>query len=419
MILLTDKSKCCGCAACASICPVGCITMAVDSEGFPYPKVDLPTCIDCGRCERVCPFLNVSEVAPVKAALVARTHDEELLYKSSSGGIFTELCRPVLEAGGAVYGVAMEADCRGCSFVRADTLEGIAPMRGSKYLQADSAGVYERVAADLKMGRRVLFSGTPCQANALRRYLGGKCDGLLVVDFLCHGVPSPRLWEKSIEAFETRRGVKVTSVDFRCKEVSWRRFSREAKCRDGVLYEPLYKSPFLRMFLKNYCLRESCYTCEAKLTRAADITIADCWGIQDVLPGMADELGFSLVIVRTEEGARRLDAIAKSLEMHVVDYGVAVSHNSSAYESANRPPERDLFFDELDKLGYAGMIRKYGTPRVKERVKRAAKRTFGKVGLLDIARKLRGGRSHASDLRYGVLLTYDVALSGEGKADES
>ena len=390
MIEVTDKSECCGCAACASACPVGCISMEVDGEGFAYPHADVSRCVRCGRCERVCPFSNVSGEAPVTKAYAVKSHDDELRSESSSGGVFTELCRPVIDGGGVVYGVAMNEGNRGCSFARAEDMDSVAPMRGSKYMQADSRGVHERVAADLAAGRRVLFSGTPCQANALSLYLGGKCDGLLLLDCICHGVPSPRLWAESVEDLEARKGTKVSSVSFRCKEVSWRRFGLRVEHGDAMFFQPLDESPYLRMFLRDVCLRESCYACEAKGTRMADITIADFWGVENVVPEMSDELGCSLVIVRTPAGLDALDGIGAAIERREVPYDDAVRGNPAVSKSAVRPRERGTFFADLDTVGYKGVARKYGTASVKERSKKAVKDVLTNAGLLGVAKRLRG-----------------------------
>lgn len=409
MISITDKRSCCGCSACTSACPVGCIVMTCDSEGFLYPAVDEDTCVGCQRCESVCPFLNGEGVAPVTVTYAARSLDPELLHESSSGGVFTELCKPVLSAGGVVYGVAMDANCRGCSFMRVESIDGMAPLRGSKYMQADSRGVYELVDKDIKSGRKVLFSGTPCQVNALSRYLGDRRYDVLLVDCICHGVPSPRLWAESIADLEARKCASVNSVNFRCKEASWHRPGLRAELGDTALFQPLDESPYLRMFLKDVSLRESCYSCVAKDTRSSDITMADFWGVESVVPEMSDELGCSLVIARTPGGAEALREVRNAIEMKEVDYATAVLSNPSVSKSARRPPERDVFFQELEKIGYEGVARKYGTASTTEKAKRFVKKALSKMGLLQVVRKLRAQGSSINGLRYGILYLFDDA----------
>lgn len=401
MILVKNDEECCGCSACASVCPVSCITMQVDTEGFPYPKVDTARCIDCGKCERVCPFLNDRDTVNPLNAYAARSVDDEVRLESSSGGVFTELCHPILAANGVVYGVAMDADCRSCSFTRVESEKELAPLRGSKYLQAESQGVWERVAEDLKAGRSVLFSGTPCQTNALYAYLGGAHDGLTMVDFICHGVPSARLWAEHLALLEERKNAKVESVNFRCKEAEWKKLSLQKKRGGLVSFELFDKSPFSRMFLRDYCLRPSCYACKAKLSRSADITIADFWGVESVAPDMADELGCSLVIIRTKRGTNALEEISGRLKTLEVPYEEAVRGNPSVRNSAARSLERELFFDDLDELGYERVARKYGSVEIRER----GKDVLEKFGLLTLRRKLLG-MPPINSMRYGILTVF-------------
>lgn len=404
MIDTSNRASCCGCAACVSVCPAQCIEMVVDDEGFSYPQVDHSACIGCNRCERVCPFKLDGE-APVVAAYAARSRDEAVLRASSSGGVFSELCGSVLKEGGVVYGVAMDGDCRGCSFVRVEDEAGLARLRGSKYLQANSQGVFEQVATDLKAGRRVLFSGTPCQVNALVSYVGTNREGLTVVDCVCHGVPSPALWAACVDRLEEKRGRKVVSIDFRCKEAVWKARSLSERRRSRQEFYTLGASPYMRVFLKNYCLRPSCYSCQAKRTRCSDLTIADFWGVENVAPKMASELGCSLVIARTERGAELLESVRASTVLAEVGYDDAVKRNISEHTSANRPVERDHFFKDLGEGGYAVVARKYGRVHIGARAKSFAKEVLRRMGLLGLIRVVRG-KGLGNTLRYGLLVTY-------------
>lgn len=401
---------CCGCDACASACPVGCITYHTDAEGFLRPAVDELLCIRCGRCESVCPSLT--EPADATAgdspqAYAVKSRDEALLMASSSGGAFTEFCRPVLESGGAVFGVVMDDDVRGCHFDMAEDGEGIAPMRGSKYLQADARGVYGDVLRVLRSGRRVLFSGTPCQANALRLYLGCDWPNLLVVDFVCHGVPSPWLWAEHVAYVERGAGARMRHVNFRCKEVSWKRFGLAETTADGASrFEPLYRSPYLRMFLRNYCLRPSCYECPAKKTRLADITIADFWGGERLAPDMCDEFGSSLALIRTEEGAEAFRAITDVVEFREVSYTDAIRGNKTEHSSVSRPPERDRFFKDLREIDYERVAKRYAKTLPRDRVRKAkALLMAALVRVWSVIARLRGASPitvQNNVMRYGI-----------------
>lgn len=411
--------RCCGCAACESACPVGCIEMRIDGEGFLRPQVDVERCIGCGRCERTCPALveendsaRESRKKDTVSAYALRSLDEELLLTSSSGGAFTELCRKTLTAGGVVFGVVMSANVRRCHFTKADSLDELAPIRGSKYLQAEASGVYADVLEELRAGRKVLFSGTPCQANALRLFLGRDWPNLTVVDFVCHGVPSPWLWSEHVSHIERNTGLRVNSVSFRYKEVGWKRLKSTAANGSQAFFEPLDKSPYLRMFLRNYCLRPSCYVCPAKAMRLADITIADFWGGERFAPDLCDEFGCSLVIVRTEAGAASLAACSKNVELRQVPYAGAVKGNASACSSAKRPPERDRFFDDLREHGYDWVVRHYARNTVKqqiEKVKYAIFRAVAPTRAWGVVNKLRGKTTSltmADRMRFGI--KYDL-----------
>ena len=195
MIDIKEKKDCCGCHACASVCAHRAITMQVDEEGFLYPVIDKDTCVECGLCEQVCPFVNqASTVQPLKV-YAARSNDEELRRKSSSGGVFTLLAEAVIREGGVVFGAKFD---KGWNVVHAwtDALDGLADFRGSKYVQSIIGSTYEEAKHFLRQGRKVLFSGTPCQIAGLKRYLCKDYDNLLTVDVVCHGVPSPLVWKK-------------------------------------------------------------------------------------------------------------------------------------------------------------------------------------------------------------------------------
>ena len=409
MIHITDKTACCGCTACVSACPVRCIDLVTDEEGFWYPEVNRSACVGCGRCESVCPFLSARDKAPVLSTYAARTEDEMILSTSSSGGVFAELCKLSFADGGVVYGVAMQDDCRGCVFVRAEEISGTISMRGSKYLQADCKGVYDLVSADLRSGRKVLFVGTPCQANALVSYLGTSREGLTVIDFICHGVPSPKLWAAFVDHLERKHGSRVANVSFRRKEAVIRDNRGRLALDADQEYQPLSLSPYLRMFLRNYCLRPSCYSCRAKRTRYADATIADFWGVKEVVPQMASEMGCSLVIVRTEQALRHLDRMGASITLAEVDYDDAVRWNPSAFESTKRPPERDVFFSDLDRLDFSEIVRKYGSLHGSERLKSVIVDRLNRLGLLGLARHVMG-KGPSKSLRYGILIEYESTL---------
>lgn len=290
----------------------------------------------------------------------AYAFDDLIRKQSSSGAIFSLIAEKILSLSGIVYGVTMTDDCKGAEFVRVDNIEQLHLLRGSKYIQAKVGQAYKSVKNDLNSGRIVLFSGTGCQNNGLKKYLGKDYENLYCIDVVCHGVPSPKLWRHYLEHIETINNAKIIGVNFRCKDQGWKNFGMEEIQHDKKkVYIPSSQDSFMRMFLRNYCLRPSCYECEAKLVRCADLTLADFWGINFVAPEMNDNKGVSLVIIRSQRGQSLFDTIQEKLCYKKVDYNAAIKYNPSEITSAPRPKERNKFFSDLEKKEFIKMEKKY------------------------------------------------------------
>lgn len=292
---------------------------------------------------------------------------------SSSGGLFSLLAKPILSQGGVVYGVAMSADCRQAEFIRIVNEVDLQYLRGSKYLQAHVGQTFKKVKNDLDAGNTVLFSGTGCQVNALKRFLcGGRYDeetivekyhNLYCMDVICHGTPSPALWQEYVKYTEEQNGAKLVSINFRCKDDSWVDFGmKEIDEKHKQVYISKDKDPYMLMFLRDYCLRPSCYECKAKEVKLSDITLADFWGIDKVAPEMNDGKGTSLVLVRTSKGKRLFQEIRNELKIKEVSYEDGVAGNPAEYRSVARPLERDCFFDDMHHLSFEELRMKYGLP---------------------------------------------------------
>lgn len=312
-------------------------------------------------------------------AYAAYAKDESLRLSSSSGAVFSLLAEYILSQNGVVYGVALSSDCRSAEFIRINHLEKLIRIRGSKYLQAGIGSTYKQVRSDLESGISVLFSGVGCQVNGLKLFLQKDYDNLFCVDVICHGVPSPALWRKYVEHMEKNSGEKLVSVNFRCKDNSWQDFGmKEVDENSKEVYISKDKDPFMQMFLRNYCLRPSCYECAAKDRKMSDITIADFWGIERVAPDMNDGKGTSLVLIRNTKGAALFEHISSGLVYKEVSYEDGVRGNPTEYKSVSRPKERDVFFGDMDVLGFEDLQKKYAVPvpvpfiqRTKRKVKKA------------------------------------------------
>lgn len=275
--------------------------------------------------------------------------NQDVRLSSSSGAIFSLLAENVLFQNGVVYGVKMSNDCYSAEFTRVTDTAGLVWIRGSKYLQAKVRNTYKQVKDDLLAGRFVLFSGTGCQVNGLKNFLGKEYDNLLCVDVICHGVPSPVLWKKYAEYQEKKNDGKLKSINFRCKDDSWTDFGMKEVLADipqseaKQLYISKDKDPYMQMFLRDYGLRPSCYNCVAKKVKMADLTIADFWGINDVAPEMNDGNGTSLILIRTNKGMNAFETISSKLKLKEVAYEDGVRSNPAEYKSCHRPPQRDTF----------------------------------------------------------------------------
>lgn len=321
----------------------------------------------------------------------AAYYDNIVREDSSSGGVFSLLAQQFE----VVYGVAMTRDCYGAQYVR--TEGDISPLRGSKYLQARAGDILKRVKKDLEAGRQVLFSGTGCQINGLKCFLGREYENLTCVDVVCHGAPSPKLW-RAYALYQEGKNGKLKSVNFRCKEDSWENFGM----KENQLYIPKEVNPFMHMFLQDYCLRPACYACHAKYEKQADLTIGDFWGIDRCAPEMNDGRGTSLVITRTEKGQALFDGLKEALVWKEVSYRDGIRSNLAEYASVSRPKERDTFFDDLASLPFEELTRKYAADKKIPFVTRAVRKAKSLVKKI----LRRGSRpTQRSSGSYGMLLT--------------
>lgn len=308
------------------------------------------------------------------AVYAAYSKDTEERLRSSSGGIFRLLAECILSENGLVYGVAMSDDCRKAQFVRISELDDLPKLQGSKYLQASIGDAYKQVKADLTAGKRVLFSGTGCQVNGLKCFLGKESPNLFCLDVLCHGTPSPALWEKYVDHMEAEQQSKLININFRCKDTGWSDFGMKAVLENQKkMFVSKNVDPYMQMFLRDYCLRPSCYECAAKKIKYSDVTIADFWGINDVAPEMNDGKGISLIMVRTDMGMALLEKINLRICSKPVTYEEGVRCNFVEYRSVIRPPERDRFFDDMQAMDFAQLKARYAAPSLGSVIKQIKK----------------------------------------------
>jgi coenzyme F420-reducing hydrogenase beta subunit len=357
---ITSLTSCTGCSACYSICGKSAITMTENSEGFLYPQIDASKCVKCKKCEKVCPVLNPKTAdKTLKCPYVFINTNESIRYDSSSGGVFTALAEIIIRRGGKIFGAKYDDEFNVVhGFV--DKEEDLEQFHGSKYTQSAVNESFIKCKEFLESGIEVLFSSTPCQIGGLKAFLNKDYDNLITVDFICHGVPSRLLWRKYMKFRENEYGAKVTRTSFRRKNDGWKKFSLWfAFANHNEYCQSLTKDPYMQMFLKDVCLRKSCYDCNFKtLERQSDITMADFWGIQQEFPELDDDKGVSFVVVNSEKGKALFDSVECGIKKSVpLESGL--KHNPSMIKSVAMPNKRKTFFKDLEVLSFEKMVRKY------------------------------------------------------------
>jgi len=348
--------------------------MQCDEEGFWYPVVDLNACTECGLCEQACPILmrKLTDNHPIAYGCINK--DNNIRQQSSSGGVFTVIAEEVIAENGVVFGASFD-DAFNVVHSQTDRLDGLDSFRGSKYVQSCIGDSYKLVQGFLKQGRHVLFTGTPCQIGGLKAFLQQDYANLLCIDIVCHGVPSPKVWQKYVLYRENCAGASARRIAFRRKDEGWKRFSVSFLFNNDTEYvKTLDRDLYMQAFLQNICLRPSCYACNFKtLHRQSDITLADFWGIQYILPEMDDNKGTSLIFVNSVIGQSMIKHIKDNILCKEVDINQAVSYNSAANKSAGYNPKRDVFFEGLWKVPFDQLVKKYCSDSIYVRVKRKAK----------------------------------------------
>lgn len=352
MIILKDKVDCCGCTSCQAVCPVSCISMNVDSEGFRYPVTDTDACINCNSCNRVCPVINKDfNNIPFENSdfYAAQIFDNDVLMRSSSGGVFSMLASKWIMDGGVVFGAAwVMGEVR---HIEVNTLDGLNALRGSKYVQSSLGDTFKKIKELLDLKRKVLFSGTPCQVDGLNRYLKINQPLLLTVEVSCHGVPSPLVLRKYLNELGARYSTNV-SLNFRDKSKGWMHYCVKAENPDGeVLFCENHKDNcYMQGFLHELYSRPSCSQCPSKGGASkADFTLCDFWGIEKICPNFGFDNGISLMIANTDFAKKFIKKFSNLARLQNVSSDSAILYNSSLVHSTAMHPDRKYFFRNINK----------------------------------------------------------------------
>lgn len=367
-------SECSGCRACVEVCPNHCITMVKDAERFVYPKIDESACIDCHRCEMVCPLKDCS-LNTILESFVGE-HTPEEVFKSASGGAFWALCQVLIPQGYVVAGVKW---ANGFNVVHdiAYTLEEAEAFRKSKYVMPDTNGVFTKVKALLKEGRKVMFTGSPCQVAACKKFVGNN-DNLLLVDLVCHGAPNQDIFEKEIEYLESKHNGKLESFEFRQKKpIEGKVNSRSARyVVDGNEFiVGINNDPFLKGYYTRLFYRPSCGTCHfARPERVGDITIADAWGIDQLNPNYNELRGVSLILMNSIKGCNVKCQLESLLDLFSVDNQWAIENNQQLQRPTSMHVKRALFFRKMEENSFNDIIAQVERTTLMNRIKSYIKR---------------------------------------------
>ena len=376
MIKIKDKKDCCGCYACYSICPKQCITMKADEEGFWYPVVNQDKCINCNLCKKVCPIINKPEcISYDRKAYAMYNKNEDVRLQSSSGGIFTLLAEYIINNNGKVYGATFDDDFN-VKHIGIDKLENISLLQGSKYVQSKIENVYKSVKTDLNNGRQVLFTGTPCQVVGLKSFFLLVYDNLILMDIVCHGVPSPLIWQKYLDELKKSYKQNIQQIYFRNKDTGWKNYSIKIVFDKDIYKKIGLNDVYMRGFIGDIYLRPSCYSCKFKgIERISDITVADFWGIQNVKPKMDDNKGISLVVIQSEKGKAIFEKVKENIEFVNVNINESLKYNPSALKPVTYNVKRDEFFAELSmNKNIEELIKRYTKRNIVQRIKMKIKR---------------------------------------------
>lgn len=354
MIRIFDKHNCCGCSACVQICPKQCISFDEDEQGFLYPRVNKELCINCNLCEKVCPCLiHKNPQKPLKT-FAAINPNEGVRMKSSSGGVFSILAESIIDEGGVVFGARFDENWE-VVHGYAETKEGIDAFRGAKYVQSRVGETYKLAKEFLDKGRKVLYSGTPCQISGLRLYLRKEYENLFCVEIACHGVPSPLAWRTYLHSINNRDEY-FNTINFRDKKSGWRRYSITIALQSGKstkyqFVQTVDKNTYMQAFLKNMSTRLSCANCPSKIyNSSADITIGDFWGISRVADISDDDRGISVVFIHNSKIMQLLSGLKILKEVTIEQ---AIAGNESLCTSGEASLFRDDFWQLFKKSGFS------------------------------------------------------------------
>lgn len=383
LINIIDKVECCGCAACANICPKNCIKMESDNQGFLYPKVEVNVCVGCGLCEKACPILNhiPKKENESQIAAIVQHKNKEICHESTAGGAFTAIAEYVIDHNGIVFGVEMSKDY----FIHHTSVENkkdLIKFRNSKYVQSAVGNTYVQVKKNLDAGRMVCFSGTPCQIEGLHHYLGKDYEKLVLVDVVCRAVPSPGVWKKYID-METCKYGDMSSIRFRDKTLGYQYSTMELKNTNGkILRGGIESQPWLRMFFSGMIIRPSCTKCRFRSQyRKSDFTIWDCFNIYQIDKDFNENVGATRILIHSGKGKDIFEKIKENLKYKVIPVEIAVNGVQEMIVSPIEDSRKEEFFRDEKNMAMEDLLNKYFPETVKVKLKKNVRIFLNRLGL--------------------------------------
>lgn len=392
MIEIQDKTKCCGCSACANICPVTAIKMEPDEEGFLYPNVDTDTCINCGKCNKVCPIINALEPTPFERKVyICQNKNEKIRLDSTSGGVFSALAKYVLDRNGYVFGAEFDENWTVIHGYTQNEDE-LGRFRGSKYVQSNACDSFRLVKEFLEENQWVLFSGTPCQIGGLHNFLGKEYEKLILMDIVCFSISSPGVWKAYLSHLEATDKIDISKV----KRIKFR-----DKTKYGYEYtlmtfydekgKELYSSgpesnQMLRSFVSNTSTRPSCYDCKfKKVNRVSDFTAWDCYNVYRYDTDLDDNKGTSHVLIHNQKAEDMLEELSSVLLLKNVDLEKAVMSEPAMIQCAEPNEKRAQFFQEFGKEDPFNV---FFQESAKTYIERALRKNLSKLGLYRFIKRM-------------------------------
>lgn len=396
MIEITDKSKCCGCTACKSICPKQAIIMKQDEEGFLYPIIDKNKCVNCGLCDKVCPIKNAKEEKKEQHAYIFQNTNDEIRRESTSGGAFTAIAEYIIKNNGIVYGAIFDENYK-VIHTGIDKIEELYKFRNSKYVQSEIGNCYSEVKQNLNNDRIVCFSGTSCQIEGLKNYLGKDYEKLLLVDVVCRAVPSPLIWKKYLN-LRQKEYKNISKIMFRDKYYGYKYSNLSIYNKDNDKKQEYHKGvdsdPYLRAFFSNICDRPSCYDCKFKKShRESDITIWDCFDVEKYNKEFDDDKGTNRILTHTKKGDNIIKELTKTNKVEEIDVEKATKGFLAIFQPVKKNERREQFFKDANTLSEEELFNKYFADTIKIKLERYGRVTLLKTGLykpvLRLGKKIR------------------------------